>query len=58
MSQRGLVKTYRRKLDIAHGRVDMSHGAGGRAMADLIRGIFRAAFANEWLDQGNERNAV
>ena len=55
MSQRSLVKTYRRKLDIAHGRVDMSHGAGGRAMADLIGGIFRAAFANEWLDQGNDQ---
>src|SRR5271166_457960 len=55
MSQRSLVKTYRRKLDIAHGRIDMSHGAGGRAMADLIGGIFRAAFANEWLDQGNDQ---
>ena len=49
------TKAYRRKLDIRHGRVDMSHGAGGRAMADLIAGIFRAAFANEWLDQGNDQ---
>src|SRR5271157_2285518 len=55
MSQRSLVKTYRRKLDIKHGRVDMSHGAGGRAMADLITGLFSAALANEWLDQGNDQ---
>ncbi len=25
-----------RKLDLKHGRVELSHGAGGRAMADLI----------------------
>jgi hydrogenase expression/formation protein HypE len=55
MIGRSPVKTYRRKLDIAHGRVDMSHGAGGRAMNDLIDGIFRPAFANEWLDQGNDQ---
>ena len=55
MTGRGPGKPYRRKLDIRHGRVDMSHGAGGRAMADLIAGIFRTAFANEWLDQGNDQ---
>jgi hydrogenase expression/formation protein HypE len=55
MSGRSPTKTFRRKLDIKNGRVDMSHGAGGRAMADLIAGIFRAAFANEWLDQGNDQ---
>ena len=55
MNPHGPAKTYRRKLDLKHGRVDMSHGAGGRAMADLIAGIFRVAFANEWLDQGNDQ---
>jgi hydrogenase expression/formation protein HypE len=55
MNRHSPAKTYRRKLDLKHGRVDMSHGAGGRAMADLITGIFRAAFANEWLDQGNDQ---
>jgi len=44
-----------RKLDLKHGRVDLSHGSGGRAMADLIAGIFQAAFANEFLDQGNDQ---
>jgi hydrogenase expression/formation protein HypE len=55
MNRRGPVKTYRRKLDIAHGLIDMSHGAGGRAMNDLIDSIFRPAFANQWLDQGNDQ---
>ena len=31
-----MSKTFRRKLDLKNGRVDMSHGAGGRAMAELI----------------------
>jgi hydrogenase expression/formation protein HypE len=55
MNRSSPVKAYRRKLDLANGRVDMSHGAGGRTMADLISGVFRAAFANEWLDQGNDQ---
>ncbi len=52
------MKTVRRKLDIRNGRVDMSHGSGGRAMADLIAGIFRDAFANEFLDQGNDQASL
>jgi hydrogenase expression/formation protein HypE len=52
------LKTVRRKLDIRNGRVDMSHGSGGRAMADLIAGIFRDAFANEFLNQGNDQASL
>jgi hydrogenase expression/formation protein HypE len=48
----------RRKPDIRNGRVDMSHGAGGRAMADLVAGIFRDAFANEFLNQGNDQASL
>lgn len=55
MNARSPVKAYRRKLDIANGRVDLSHGSGGRAMADLIAGIFQAAFANDLLGQGNDQ---
>jgi hydrogenase expression/formation protein HypE len=51
-------KPPRRRLDIRNGRVDMSHGAGGRAMADLIAGIFRDAFANDFLDQGNDQASL
>ncbi len=47
----------RRRLDIAAGRVDLSHGAGGRAMAQLIADIFQAEFANEYLAQGNDQAA-
>ena len=46
-----------RRLDMRSGRVDLSHGAGGRAMAQLIDEIFRAAFDNPLLDQGNDQAA-
>ena len=45
---------YVRPLDFKHGRVDMSHGSGGRAMAQLIRELFAAAFDNAYLAQGND----
>ena len=45
---------YTRPLDIKNGRVDMSHGSGGRAMAQLIAELFTAAFNNEYLAQGND----
>ena len=47
----------RRKLDIANGRVDLSHGAGGRAMAQLISDIFHQALDNPLLRQGNDQAA-
>lgn len=50
-------RTRRRKLDLAHGRVDLSHGAGGRAMAHLISEIFHAAFDNPMLRAGNDQAA-
>ncbi len=51
----GIVKkSYARTLDIKNGRVDMSHGSGGRAMAQLIEELFAAAFDNEYLRQGND----
>ena len=45
---------YVRPLDIRHGVVDMGHGAGGRAAAQLIEELFLAAFDNEWLRQGDD----
>lgn len=51
------VKAYKRKLDIKNGLVDLSHGAGGRAMGQLIEGIFHKAFDNEWLRAGNDQSA-
>jgi hydrogenase expression/formation protein HypE len=45
---------YIRPVDFRHGRVDMSHGGGGRAMAQLIEELFVRAFDNDWLRQGND----
>ena len=46
-----------RKLDLRRGLVDLSHGAGGRAMARLIGDIFVAAFDNDMLRAGNDQSA-
>ena len=43
------------KLDIRHGRIDLSHGSGGRAMAQLIQHLFHKHLDNEWLRQGNDQ---
>ncbi len=52
-----LEKPVRRKLDLRSGRVDLSHGAGGRAMGQLIEDIFHTAFDNPWLRAGNDQSA-
>ena len=46
---------YIRPLDLKHGRVDMTHGSGGRAMAQLVEELFLAAFDNEFLSQQNDQ---
>ncbi|MFO1317925.1 MAG: hydrogenase expression/formation protein HypE [Burkholderiales bacterium] len=48
---------YVRPIDFRHGRVDMTHGGGGRAMAQLIDELFVRAFDNEWLRQANDQAA-
>jgi hydrogenase expression/formation protein HypE len=45
---------YVRPLDLKHGRVDLTHGSGGRAMVQLIEELFARHFDNEWLAQGND----
>lgn len=45
---------YVRKPDFRRGAVEMIHGSGGRATADLIHALFAAHFSNEWLDQGHD----
>lgn len=47
-------KDYIRPLDIRNGRIDMGHGAGGRASAQLIEELFVTALDNPWLRQGND----
>jgi hydrogenase expression/formation protein HypE len=45
---------YQRPIDFKTGRIDMNHGAGGRAAAQLIDELFARAFDNEFLRQGND----
>ncbi|OWW21089.1 hydrogenase expression/formation protein HypE [Noviherbaspirillum denitrificans] len=47
-------KNYVRPLDFKNGHIDMGHGAGGRASAQLIEELFLAAFDNDYLRQGND----
>lgn len=43
------------RLDLKRGTVEMIHGSGGRASAQLVAELFARAFRNEWLDQGNDQ---
>jgi hydrogenase expression/formation protein HypE len=38
-------------------RIELSHGAGGRAMAELVEGLFFRHFDNEWLRRQNDQAA-
>jgi hydrogenase expression/formation protein HypE len=49
-----MKKDYVRPLDWRAGRIDMNHGAGGRASAQLVSELFVAAFDNAYLRQGND----
>ncbi|MCW2246346.1 hydrogenase expression/formation protein HypE [Azospirillum fermentarium] len=50
-------RLFARPLDLVNGTVDMTHGSGGKAMAQLVRDLFAAAFANPLLAQGNDQAA-
>lgn len=52
--QTDMKADYTRPLDIKHGRVDLSHGGGGRAMQQLIRELFARHLGNDLLAQGND----
>jgi hydrogenase expression/formation protein HypE len=51
----GVRKDCIRPVDFKHGRVDLTHGSGGRAMTQLIEELFLQAFDNEWLRQMNDQ---
>ncbi|WP_417227911.1 hydrogenase expression/formation protein HypE [Amphritea sp.] len=46
---------YSHPLDLQHGRVEMAHGGGGKAMAQLIDQLFLQSFSNPWLEQMNDQ---
>jgi len=48
-------KRYVQALDIKHGCVEITHGSGGRAMAQLIEDMFVRHFDNDLLRQGNDQ---
>ncbi len=45
---------YVRPLDLKRGAIDLGHGAGGRAMAQLVSELFARAFANDFLARGDD----
>ena len=49
-----MKKTYIRPLDLKTGQIDMAHGSGGRAMAQLIEELFAKHLGNEYLAQGDD----
>jgi hydrogenase expression/formation protein HypE len=56
MHARGKIRSgYSRPLDLKHGRVEMTHGGGGRAMTQLIEQLFIVAFDNKYLRQMNDQ---
>lgn len=42
------------KLNMKDGVINLNHGSGGRAMAQLIEQLFLAAFDNPWLSARND----
>jgi hydrogenase expression/formation protein HypE len=50
-----MATKWGRKLDVETGRVDMTHGSGGKAMAQLVDELFVAAFDNPLLGQRNDQ---
>ncbi|WP_326542913.1 hydrogenase expression/formation protein HypE [Pseudorhodoferax sp.] len=46
--------TYLRPLDFKRGRIDINHGAGGRASAQLVEELFARAFDNPALRAGDD----
>lgn len=51
-------RAYVRPLDLKAGRVEMTHGSGGRAMAQLIEELFLRALDNPWLQRLNDQAAL
>lgn len=50
-----IKRRYPRPLDLCQGRIDLGHGSGGRAMAQLIEELFEAQFDNPMLSQRNDQ---
>jgi hydrogenase expression/formation protein HypE len=51
----GKDRRFPLRLDLEQGTVDMSHGSGGRAMAQLVEELFKQHLDNDLLRQGNDQ---
>ncbi|MCG8080958.1 MAG: hydrogenase expression/formation protein HypE, partial [Candidatus Thiodiazotropha taylori] len=49
------LKPFPLRLDTRQGKVDMTHGSGGRAMAQLIQELFLKHLDNDLLRQANDQ---
>jgi len=52
-----IMTRFSSRLDLRSGAIDMTHGAGGRAMAQLVSELFVRHFDNPLLAQGNDQAA-
>ena len=50
-----MEKRFPTRINMRTAKVDMTHGSGGRAMAQLIEELFARHFDNELLRQGNDQ---
>ena len=47
-------RLFPRKLDLRKGQIELVHGAGGKASAQLFEELFRPAFSNAALNRGDD----
>src|SRR5487761_2360058 len=50
-----MTRPFQKRIDFSQGRVDMTHGAGGKATDQLVDELFAAAFDNRYLAQRNDQ---
>ncbi len=50
-----MTSRFPTRINMRKGKVDMTHGSGGRAMAQLIEELFVKHFDNDLLRQGNDQ---
>lgn len=48
-------RLFPKKLDLRRGEIELTHGAGGKASAQLFEELFRPAFDNPLLDPGDDQ---
>jgi hydrogenase expression/formation protein HypE len=51
-------RSFGRPIDLRNGVVELAHGSGGRAMAQLVDELFTRELSNAWLDQGNDQACI